>query len=479
MAAGADAGEQAPKGQSSVRQQLAATALVGAGLTLAVVALPFVRFAYRAPTLHVVIETLNAFIAVLVAYLVYGRYRELQRAQDLLLGLGLVTVAVANLILTAVPLATVGVTGEELTNWTPLGVRLLGTVFLVWAAVTPARVRVPQRPAAMLAAGVVVVLLAISVIGMSLGHLLPAAVDPDADLTQATRPVLDTHPVVVGVHAAGVVLYAVAAVAFGRQASSRQDELLRWLASGCVLASFGWVHYLLFPSLYSDFVYTGDLLRLGFYALMLLGAAREIRSYWDARARAAVLEDRRRMARDLHDGLAQELAYITAQTQHLEARPADPVALHRLQGAASRALDEARQAIAALSQPVDEPFDTLLRQTVDSLAARYDVSIGTDVDGAPALTLERREALLRITAEAVRNAVRHGGAQRIDVILTGDPLRLTVSDDGCGFDVEATRCAGTDGFGLTSMTERADAVGGQLRIQSSTGEGTRVVVEMA
>ena len=72
-------------------------AMAAAGTTLAVIVLPFVRFAYRAPTLHIVLETANALIALLVAYLVYGRFRQSRRLQELLLVLGLSTVAIANL----------------------------------------------------------------------------------------------------------------------------------------------------------------------------------------------------------------------------------------------------------------------------------------------------------------------------------------------------------------------------------------------
>ena len=78
---------------------------VCAALTLAVVTVPQLRFAYRAPALHVVLETASAVVALLVAFLVHGRFRQSARAQDLLLALGLLVVAVANLALTALPSA--------------------------------------------------------------------------------------------------------------------------------------------------------------------------------------------------------------------------------------------------------------------------------------------------------------------------------------------------------------------------------------
>jgi ABC-type phosphate/phosphonate transport system permease subunit len=110
-----------------------------AALTVIVVAVPFVRFAYRAPALHVALETVNAVVALLVAYLVYGRYRESHRLQELLLTLALSVVAVANLVLTAVPAALAISEQTELSRWAPLAVRLLGTLLFTTAAlVSPA-----------------------------------------------------------------------------------------------------------------------------------------------------------------------------------------------------------------------------------------------------------------------------------------------------------------------------------------------------
>ena len=243
--------------------------------------------------------------------------------------------------------------------------------------------------------------------------------------------------------------------------------------SGCVLAATARVHYLLFPSLYSEFVYTGDLLRLGFYLFMLVGASREIRSYWELRAQAAVLEDRRRMARDLHDGLTQELSYISAQSQRLAGRPGDVATVRGIGAAAGRAMEEARRAINALTRPVDDPFPVALQRMADELAHRYDVKVVTELDSEAHVEGEGVEALLRITAEAVRNAVRHGSAARIDLRLSAQPLCLAVADDGRGFDV---RVADAGGFGLTSMRERAAALGGEMDITSGPGEGTTVRV---
>ncbi len=88
-----------------------------------------------------------------------------------------------------------------------------------------------------------------------------------------------------------------------------------------------------------------------------------------------------------------------------------------------------------------------------------------------------REALLMIAAEALTNAAKHGRADRVLVTLTGGRhVKLTVRDSGCGFDVRAVKPTSTSGFGLRSMRERAEGVGGRLRLTSAVGQGTLVEV---
>lgn len=447
------------------------TASVATGallLTAAVVLLPFARFAYRAPVLHVVLETAEGCIALLVAYLLYGRYRRTGSTRSLMLTYALMVVAVANLALQALPSA---VASDAVTSWAPLTVRLTGVCLLTAAAVAPERTRtgpVTAR-AGLLACGALVVL----VLGgaLTFGDRLPPAVDPGLDPSSAVGPVLGGHPLALAAQVVSGLLYAVAAIAFTRQA--QDDELLRWLGAGCALAAVARVNYVLFPSLYSDFVYTGDLLRLGFYLLLLVGAMREVRSYWESLSYAAVLEDRRRLARDLHDGLTQELSYIWTQSRLL---PSDDPVGERINGAAARALDEARTAIAALTRTTTGSFAEVLRETLDGLAGRYGAMAQVDVDERVRPTTEQADAVLRIGAEAFRNAVRHGGASCVHVSLSSAPLLLSIRDDGSGFDRSGPVTTAGGGFGLTSMRERAEGLGASFDLHSQVGRGTTVEV---
>ncbi len=337
---------------------MAGAALV---LTAAVAFLPFLRFAYRAPVLHVVLETAEGMVALLVAYLLYGRFRRTGRVRSLLVMCALVVLALASLGLQALPQALFA--GGDPTPWAPLAVRTLGVALLTAAALTPPSVRagvVAARTSLIACVGAVLVL---GVGGIVFGPLLPPAVDATLDPTTATSPAVVGHPALLGAQVLTGLLYAVSSVAFTRQAERESDELQRWIGAGCALAAVARINYLLFPSLYSDFVYTGDLLRLGFYVFLLTGALREVRSYWESQAYAAVLEDRRRLARDLHDGLTQELTYIWSQSRLLASNPGDAEAVDRLNGAAARALDEARTAIAALTRTSTGSFATVLRES--------------------------------------------------------------------------------------------------------------------
>jgi signal transduction histidine kinase len=289
---------------------------------------------------------------------------------------------------------------------------------------------------------------------------IPLALAPDA----AHRPILLGHHFLLGTQIVGVLLFIAAALGFIQRGERDNDELMRWFAAGAALSAFARFNYFLFPSLYSDWVFTGDFLRLGFCLLLLAGAAREIGSYWRRLASMAILEERRRIARELHDGVAQELAYIVAESSG------------SLAAAAERALDESRRAIAALTRPVDEPLEVALVQAAEEVAGRVGVQLRIDVGRGAQVSPDEREALIRIVREAITNAGRHGGAENVSVELSnGNGTLLRIADDGSGFDTRHTRVGG---FGLVSMRERTEALGGRFKLSSDAGEGTRIEVRL-
>jgi signal transduction histidine kinase len=264
-------------------------------------------------------------------------------------------------------------------------------------------------------------------------------------------------------------------VRFTAQADDCDNELLLWLGPGCALAAFAWLNYVLFPSLYTDWLYTGDLLRTCFYVLLLLGAVREIQQHWTAQAELAVLDDRRRLARELHDGVVQELSFIRAQTG---ATPGDSETNQQIRRASERGLEEARAAVAALGTQGDDPLSVVLERATRQLAEQYGVEVELDLDEAIVVGPDERHALVRIAREAVTNAIKHGAARRICVVLVRDASgrHLVVDDDGSGFDVRAAQRRMTGGYGLVSMRDRASGLDGRLDIESTPGAGSLVRV---
>ena len=274
-----------------------------------------------------------------------------------------------------------------------------------------------------------------------------------------------------------MVLYTLAALGFARRVEQRPgDDLLRWLGMGAIFATYAWLNYFLSPALfYADWVYTGDFFRLLFYAMLLVGAVREINGYWQRSALLAVLEERRRLARDLHDGLAQEIAYINRAAVRLRDEDRDDDLPEHLAAAAARALRESRQVIAALAADVDEPLELLLGRVVHAAAERFGADVELDLASGVRLDRPRTEALLRIIGEAVANAAQHSGAPSVRVELerlNGHAL-FRVVDHGRGFDLGEHPSLG---YGLISMRERAEALGGRFAIESTPGRGTQVEV---
>jgi signal transduction histidine kinase len=282
------------------------------------------------------------------------------------------------------------------------------------------------------------------------------------------------HPLFTAAQVTAALFFFTASIAFTRRAAHRDDSLLYWLGPACAVAAFARVNYALFPSLYTDWFYTGDLLRTGFYVLLLFGASREIKQYWDAYARVAVLEDRRRQSRELHDGVIQELTLLRMEGHSLS--PSFP-ARNRILAACDRSLDEARAAVHALGNGGDEPLGLVLGRTTRELAQRYRVRMDVHVDDSIDASSDQQHTLLRIVREAVANAARHGHAQHLSVRLgkEGDRRQLVVEDDGKGFDVGAATGANA-GYGLVSMRERARSLPGFLDITSCPGEGSMVTV---
>lgn len=188
---------------------------------------------------------------------------------------------------------------------------------------------------------------------------------------------------------------------------------------------------------------------------------------------AATQEDRRRIARDLHDGLAQELAFIASKSTTVASLTPGADSAKQLAYAAERALDEARRAIALLSE-TSEPLQISLSQTVEDLAERHGMSARVDLSSGVTLCGEATENVIRIVREALTNAARHGRADAVAVTLReeGPFACLVIADNGHGF--EPSGRSEEAGFGLRFMHERCERIGGSLTVRSAPGAGTQI-----
>jgi signal transduction histidine kinase len=409
-----------------------------------------------------------------VTGLVAARFLRSRQLQDLALMLALVVFTATNLFLSALPSAF-GDLHTQFVAWAPFCGRLLGAfLFALSVAVPDREVPNPKLAAWLTFAGGILLTGAVAV--------LAAVLSPDwADPMRDTIPPLGSDSphltsdtlelVLIGLEFA---LFVVASIGFVRRAEETGDELFGWFALAAPFGAAAMANYFLFPSLYPGWVYTADVFRFGFYLILAVGAARQIAAWQQQLAEAAALGERRRIARDLHDGLAQELAFIVGQTRALVERAGDAGTFDQIAAAAERALDESRTAIAALSRNVDDPLDVALAQAAEDVAARTGAHIRFDLVPGIQVAPDVREDLARIVREAVSNAARHGEASNVTVALSNtNGIRVSVSDDGKGFDPDAPR---KRGFGLTSMRERAEMRGASVVVTSQLGAGTCVEV---
>jgi signal transduction histidine kinase len=140
-------------------------------------------------------------------------------------------------------------------------------------------------------------------------------------------------------------------------------------------------------------------------------------------------------------------------------------------------LDDSRAVVGALRRPSGAPLSASIAQQAQEFARRWGLRIELSLEPEVAVSPEKEQAILRIVGEALSNAARHAHASTVGIRLDQreGPLLVAVSDDGRGFDadIQADR-----GFGLRGMCERARLVGGDVRLVSEPGRGTRVEIAM-
>src|SRR5438552_6075858 len=198
---------------------------------------------------------------------------------------------------------------------------------------------------------------------------------------------------------------------------------------------------------------------------------------------SAVIAERNRMARDIHDMLAQGFTGVIMQLEAVKGAIAQKnlaEATERVERAGDLArvgLGEARRSVMALRPRSLQ--DTSLRMALDDLLKRMTNGSGLQAEfhlegDEPAMAPEWEEGLLRVAQESLTNTIKHAEAKnfRATLIISPNEIQFRLVDDGAGFDLHAEH----EGFGLLGMKERVDQMGGQFVLRSRPGQGTEIQV---
>ena len=437
--------------------------LLGAALAL-FLSYPSLRMSYHLPELRTVLTTVMMLAGMLVTILAGARFSVEGRRLDLLLAGGFFAGAAANLAFGIAPVLDGGPLheGEE---WAGYAARLLSWGLIAVAPAPFVRGRVKLRRRTLGNLFVLLVLLLAGVWGLA--HWIQGELPDLGSAYSDERPALLT-----GVLAAAALLNLLATIGFGVRFRDQGEDLDRWLALGSTLVLFASLHEMFAPLQSSEYVSQGDFLRVLGFGVLLVGVWRAIRFSEFGRA---VAEERARVAREIHDGLAQYLFAVSTHASMLESG-ADPAeCLPRLKEAAAAAQQEAKFAVLALSSASgNAPFDAALRRYVEFLTADGALEVDLEIDMTTRLGPDEQIELFRIVQEGLANARKHAGARRVVVTIGqrfGERV-VTIRDDGRGFDGEAKGA----GQGLKNMRERAASIGGHFSISSIPGRGTALEV---
>jgi signal transduction histidine kinase len=436
--------------------------LLGASLAL-FLAYPALQTSWNLPLLRLVLQTTMALAGLLVAVLAAVRFSVEGRRLDLLLASGFFVTSLSAFAFGIAPVLG-GRSLQPAEGWAALLGGILGLALIAAAPFVRGRTKYRDWAIANAVAAAGIALLVAWSLLRAAGSSLPAL-----DLSSG-----DGQPFyLTGTLALHALIALVAVVGWGERFRKREDDLARWLALGFTLMLFAALHLVLQPLLASTFVSQGDFLRMLAYALILIGAWRAIRF---AEFGRAVAEERARVAREIHDGLAQYLFAVSTHASMLEAgAPVEEVA-PRLKEAALLAQQEARFAILALSSASGTaPFDAALRRYVEFLTADGMLEVELEVETSIRLAADEQIEVFRIVQEGLANVRKHAKATQAEVTIGERPFGeryVTITDNGEGFDGDETAA----GQGLKNMRARAESIDGGFSLRSTPGHGTALEV---
>src|SRR5829696_7832854 len=484
----------APARQRQLDAALVATSLLLAFITVLIALEPRLRIVAVAPRLDLVINTVATLAAIGVAGLAWTRYVEQGGLALVYQSAAFAVLAASGTLFIVAAVAgvdqRVGLTLEAPTQapvyiWTLA--RLLAGVLLVVGAVADLRNRTLSRHRAR---RVVIVLAA--------NASLPELVTREALGTVGGPSGVGAGVTRLGalLQLAGAALFVAAALIYRRLRMRRGGLPRGYLVIGLVVAGFSQVHFALHPGAYTTLVTTGDILRLLFYVVLLVGisrdaaedlralrlANRELERMHEGEVARATLEERGRLAREIHDGLAQDLWSAKLKQGRVIQAPElgdeSRTMAREVMGSIDSALADARQAVMALRTEPETgmSLEGMLREYFEDFIDRFGLRGTVEIEpDLPVIPVRGQAEVLRIVQEALNNVRKHADATvvRLTIEKEGEGLRVGVADNGRGFDPDAVP---DDRYGLKGMKERAELIGAHLDLRSAMSGGTTVSV---
>ncbi len=426
---------------------------------------------YDSPSLRAAVETTITLVGLASAWLLYEQFARTRRLSDLLVFGAVVLLTLLNLFLRMLPAALdVDGTGQLVAGrmW---GEMLVAASFAVAASVRPALLVV--RPGRSV---VILVVAGGAAIGTAIGVgvLISSDVIGPAGDHAALGAGPAGHPLGLALVLLAVGLLSTAAYRLSTGHDGSPDVSLTLVAAAAALLAAGSAYQLIVAPLGPGQVSLGEAPGLVASLLLMLAAWRYEPQSRERLVHAAALAERHRVAQDLHDGLAQDLALIAAHGSAIAEGMGDE---HPIVVAAKRALLLSRTTISDLTDPAGLSSTDALNAVAQDLHARFGIDVAVDNQLAHDLPPDEREHVSRIAREAIANAARHGGARNVVVSLSRceNAVVLRVADDGCGLLQRKGRSPG-EGFGVRSMRERAHLLGGYLTVHQPTHGGTELKV---
>lgn len=455
------------KHQSALDSWLAGEFLLVALLSAALAlwgSYPSLPSTFDLPQLLLTLNTAIALTSALVAVLTGIRFSVDSRLMDLLLCVGFGVAALSIFAFEIAPTLGGSALGKS-EAWAGLSGRIFSAAVITVAAFARGQVRRAGRalPVALGAGALALLVL------WSGARTLTQAVANSGTSSGPELPLTFAFALL-------ALLYLGAMIGFGLRFRRWLEDLDSWLALAATLWLFSSLNSVFKPLLPGERAALGDFLRLLACGLLVVGVWRAIRS---AEFGRAVAEERARVARDIHDGLAQYLFALSTHINMLRTGAELESVLPRLEEVSALAQQEARFAVLALSSAGgSSPFDAALHRYVEFLCADGELEVDVEIDSDIRLAPDEQIEIFRIVQEGLANVRKHANATWAEVKIAETSGRRTVvvRDDGEGLDEdEATPTAGQ---GLKNMRRRAESIGANFTVSSKPGVGTTLEVAL-